>query len=413
MSQRDPTTTSRSTANSRRAAEAAEAAEAAAVAAALLDTSGQTPATLNPSDSSNTIPFPSMSIPLGLSAEQWASVQTLISTAVSAAIQTSGTPRPRRADINPPDTFDGSDPTALPAFLSQCLLVFKARPDEYTEDTAKINYAVLYLRGSAQQWYLPFLSESFETPITNSGNSDDPDADADADSAPAPNPVTTSWKSFTKELSIAYGEAQPKIAAQGRMLQLSMTNKHHVSRYASDFANLAPKTGFNDPALFSQYYRGLAPRLKEIIDKANDPLESYQALVAYSRRLDQNYWARISADASFVRSSFVSSPSVASTSNSGSSPASRASSVAPNSDSNSASRVKRSGSPLVDLSGKLGPDGKLTPAEKQRRKTLGLCLFCGSSDHRRSGCPLAPPRLQDTQVFSGAAPGSSFDESTA
>lgn len=35
---------------------------------------------------------------------------------------------------------------------------------------------------------------------------------------------------------------------------------------------------------------------------------------------------------------------------------------------------------------------RLTPAERQRRLTQGLCLYCGSSGHMILACPLRPPR---------------------
>ncbi len=36
---------------------------------------------------------------------------------------------------------------------------------------------------------------------------------------------------------------------------------------------------------------------------------------------------------------------------------------------------------------------RLTPAERQRRMTRGLCLYCGGDDHRIQTCTLRPPRL--------------------
>ena len=35
----------------------------------------------------------------------------------------------------------------------------------------------------------------------------------------------------------------------------------------------------------------------------------------------------------------------------------------------------------------LGPDSRLTPAERQRRMDLGLCLRCGQSGHLARNCP--------------------------
>jgi len=40
----------------------------------------------------------------------------------------------------------------------------------------------------------------------------------------------------------------------------------------------------------------------------------------------------------------------------------------------------------------LGVDGRLTPVERQRRMSLGLCLCCGQSGHLARACPKQPLR---------------------
>jgi len=43
--------------------------------------------------------------------------------------------------------------------------------------------------------------------------------------------------------------------------------------------------------------------------------------------------------------------------------------------------------PHVDLSDKLGRDGKLNGNERKRHIGNNLCLYCGSKDHKVDGCP--------------------------
>ena len=43
--------------------------------------------------------------------------------------------------------------------------------------------------------------------------------------------------------------------------------------------------------------------------------------------------------------------------------------------------------PRVDLSDKLGRDGKLNSNERKRRIDHNLCLYCGLKDHKVDGCP--------------------------
>ena len=49
-----------------------------------------------------------------------------------------------------PEPYDGSDPSKLRPFLSQCKLIFRSSPHAYADDQLKIMYAVSYLKGTAQ-----------------------------------------------------------------------------------------------------------------------------------------------------------------------------------------------------------------------------------------------------------------------
>ena len=167
-----------------------------------------------------------------------------------------------------------------------------------------------------------------------------------------------------------------------------MADHHHVLKYSIEFRELASHIpGLSDTSLFSDYYRGLAPRIKDDLTKFPWP-KTFEDLVSVTRTIDQRFWERkeekvresrrfLSAVSSLGPAS-SSSPSASGTSNPSS--------------SSSDKRDKRSASPANALSGIIGPDGKLTAAEKQRRHDLGLCLFCGSSEHLRDACPTAPAR---------------------
>jgi len=47
--------------------------------------------------------------------------------------------------------------------------------------------------------------------------------------------------------------------------------------------------------------------------------------------------------------------------------------------------------PRVDLSNKLGRDGKLNSNEHKCCINNNLCLYCGSKDHKVDGCPRKQP----------------------
>ena len=58
------------------------------------------------------------------------------------AAQTTSEPK-----ANPPDTFNGWDPALLERFIMQCKTVFKLQPSKFGNDTHKVMYVILFLRG--------------------------------------------------------------------------------------------------------------------------------------------------------------------------------------------------------------------------------------------------------------------------
>lgn len=322
--------------------------------------------------------------PFGLSADQWTSVQALINNAVQSAVSVVRTAAPpRRMDINPPDSFDGSDTSLGAAFVNQCEMVFRTRSTEYQDDKERVNYAANFLRGAALRWFIPFLSVTPRPPTP--GGTVTPD-------------ILGSWSVFKFRFIQTFGDADQVKSASIRITSLAMANHHHVLKYSIDFSDLATYlSDWSDPSLQAQYYKGLAPRIKDDLSKVPWP-STYDELVSVTRSMDQRYWARRDEESHELRRVPRTSPGFNPAPSAFSAPPSPASSAHPD------KRDKRSATPF-DLSGILGPDGKLTPAEKQRRRELGLCMWCGSGDHLRPECPSAPPLPATSARASATEPG--------
>jgi len=62
-------------------------------------------------------------------------------------------PKPHQSKAYIPDTFDGSDPYKLNHFLFQCQLYFYANTSQFPTNKEKINFAMTYLSGVAQDWF--------------------------------------------------------------------------------------------------------------------------------------------------------------------------------------------------------------------------------------------------------------------
>ena len=67
------------------------------------------------------------------------------------------TPRPntnsKGTKTHIPDTFSSTEPNKLNNFLFQCQLYFRTNPAQFNMNIAKINFAMTYLTGVAQDWF--------------------------------------------------------------------------------------------------------------------------------------------------------------------------------------------------------------------------------------------------------------------
>src|SRR5258708_7907024 len=52
-----------------------------------------------------------------------------------------------------PDTFDGSNPEDLWAFLLQCQITFNAHPQNFTSEAAKVCFEISYQKKTALEWF--------------------------------------------------------------------------------------------------------------------------------------------------------------------------------------------------------------------------------------------------------------------
>lgn len=264
-----------------------------------------------------------------------------------------------RVKTRDPDPYDSSNPSKLRAFLSQCRLTFRSHPNDFTNDQIKITYAVSWLKGTALRWYEPNL----ELP-------DDELPD-----------YAMYWAAFEEALKATFGEPDPVTAATTKLDNLLMRDHHHITRYNVEFNEYAALTGYNDHALYTRYYKGLAPRLKDALVFSGKPT-TLAGLRTRAQALDLRYWERKDED----RPKGAPQQSSSSTSSSSHTSKSRDSHSKTHSKS-STPAASSSKSKKPDISNVLGSDGKLLPEEKERRKKNNLCLICASKDHFANKCP--------------------------
>jgi hypothetical protein len=321
-----------------------------------------------------------------------------------------------KSSIKPrvPDTFDGSDPNKLEAFTFQCNMYLAVRSGDFPDDESRVTFVLSYLKGSPQDWFQSELNHAM-----TSGQ------------LPA---WFTSYQAFTQELQRLFGPRDPITDAMNSLENLKLKDSGKATRYIIDFNRYSRKTGWNEQALFRQFYKGLPDRLKDEIARIGKPvgLKPLQDLVA---TLDQRYWERQSE---ITKDKKASATTSGSTSNSGnkSNTSEQRSDTRSDNRSNSqqsssrpdnrqqqrnkdhkkptpstSSTSEMKPNPIANL---LGPDGKLTPEERKRRLDNKLCLRCGKTGHMVADCPqTSKPRAKARAATAAASATTSATPSGA
>ena len=314
-----------------------------------------------------------------------------------------------KSNVKPrkPDTFDGTDPDKLETFTFQCAMYVAACAGDFPDDKSRVTFVLSYLKGTPQAWFQSEVSSAFTTGVLPTW--------------------FNNFLEFLQELQKHFGPRDPVTDAMTALEGLKYKDSTKAVRYTVDFNRYARKSGWNDQALARQYYKGLPDRLKDEIARVGKPekLLDLQDLVA---KLDQRHWERQSEISRDKKNSSAS----ASTSNNNKSSSSDNRSgnqqssnnnnkpnnsqqsknkdqkkPATNTSSSSASATSAKPSALAGL---LGPDGKLTPAERKRRMDNNLCLRCSDSGHKANECKLnTTPKSQPNKAKGRAATTSSPD----
>jgi len=170
---------------------------------------------------------------------------------------------------------------------------------------------------------------------------------------------------------------------------------------------------WGDIVLCHRFYQGLPDRLQDLIaNREQGKPTSFHAIYQLAITFDNRYWERNrerdrfcntekkAADSHHRKQGRMTQYSASSQSSAPSRPQSSTTlpQTAPSRSSQKPSRRPSSiikspspSTPRVDLSNKLGRDGKLNGNERKRCIDNNLCLYCGSKDHKVDGCPRKQP----------------------
>ena len=264
-----------------------------------------------------------------------------------------------------PDTFNGSDPKKLNNFILLCNLYFWNN-SAYSDDKAKVTFALSYFCGLALDYFEPTLMDS----------DTDPDWLSD-------------WSAFVQVLHTQFHPIDPTADADDNLNNLGMCDNHHIVKYNADFNCLAIQTGWDDSVLWHRYYSSLVECIKDIIGQVGKP-STLTELKNLTHFIDARHWERLCKKSCSNKSNqsnnnkFNKKPQ-----NSNSQPQPTASEPQQkqhksNDKSNTSSGTSTPAKSTI--SNALTKDGKLTQQEQQHHLTNNLCMYCGGVGNKASDC---------------------------
>ena len=258
-----------------------------------------------------------------------------------------------------PAMFNG-DSTKLRSFIKDLEVKLALNLDRHPTLVAQLLYAFSRTEGRARDQVEPYFEDALH-------------------------PTLKSLKEFTNVLEGTFGDPDRKGTAQRALLNLRQRNLT-FNEYATEFRRHSPYVNWDDPAQKAVMFEGLSSELKGClitVDHADMNLNDFQRTV---QGIDNRYRAAQQATRgprSQFRNFQVPHPAVPSLT--AYRPTVQATFTA------APTRVASTPAPhpdAMDLSVARGPRAPLTQAEKDRRRTNNLCMYCGGAGHFATGCPV-------------------------
>lgn len=290
-----------------------------------------------------------------------------------------------------PDVFKGENTESLRTFIFQCEVYFNARKREFEDPTDRVNFAISYLRGPALAYFEPYF--------TNSDTAHD---------------FFVSWPAFTQKLHNQFGSYSPEDDDEDAITSIAFPNDGKATQYFIDFARYQTRISWDERALRKVVKDAIPPRITDELRYSREDTSTFEGFKRAVLKIDNDYWKKKQDDANKQRlvqtlQSRLSRTSKESKSSNSSSkdnnnsstgsnvtltPSSNASQNNPNSKNkkgkgkNKNRNNNSNSTPQSSIvASHLGPDGKLTATEKQRRMDNKLCVICADPGHIAVNCP--------------------------
>jgi hypothetical protein len=257
----------------------------------------------------------------------------------------------------------GKDRRLWKPFVTECLMTFNAKPITYRDEASKVAFAASYLKDTALSHFTSLLQHN------------------------PSHPALRSWDAFILEFGRTFGIANTEIDAQQKLRALNMPERANFTNHIIRFEEYTYETGWNDAALNSELYRSLNARIKDIMRLTPRPT-TYADLKKLAEQIDFRHWEH---EAENNVSRIVTPHRETPTAYTVTSTACRdvqGASVGAKTDAVKPTAADTTRKPV-------------SLEERTRRRNEGLCLGCGSKDHRVRDCTEVKVYARATFIIDG------------
>uniref|UniRef100_A0AAQ4Q1R1 Retrotransposon gag domain-containing protein n=1 Tax=Gasterosteus aculeatus aculeatus TaxID=481459 RepID=A0AAQ4Q1R1_GASAC len=232
--------------------------------------------------------------------------------------------------IGAPERY-GGDPESCSPFLTNCSILFALQPHTFASEEARVAFTINHLTGRARLWGTAEWERQ--------------------------TPACRSFQSFAAEVRKVFGPPALGPDAAGGLLNLHQGDRA-VADYAIDFRTRARQSRWNTEAQCDAYLRGLEDYVKDELVSFDLPT-SLDELIELTQRVDRRILARQEERRQGGAGRLQPRRS---------SPPHQASSLQPG--------------PLVEDPEPMQLSRTtLSTMERQRRRRLNLCMYCGGEGH--------------------------------
>ena len=247
---------------------------------------------------------------------------------------------PATLPLAPPERYYG-DPLKFASFVSQCQLHFMCKPMCFPDEQSKVAFVLSYLGGTASTWSIPLIERD--------------------------DPLLYDYVSFKVAFKRLFDRHSFIQSADTALLNLRQGNTSLLT-YISSFNRLITETNWPEDKRSTLFYRGLREELKDMVAQIVNPPDTCCELIELVVKLDHRLFERRRE-----KQRSDSRPSVYRERRS--EPEKTFDEVEP-----------------MQIGSIRGP---LTEEERKKRRSLGLCLYCGQKGHFLRDCTVKPKRREE------------------